>query len=362
MMIKKLSILGSLVFSGLMTTSIMAQDFTVPFSVMNTQNAAEQACSKVSSDLKMDEKKATALVLWLGLCQPAYVNKLMENQGLFVLRDGQYYFESTDTVPATPEDLMRSFYQHFGDIDVTEIMPENTIPYKIIYYPLINYGYNPEGATIKVWTHFPTQMPIGELLADAGSRDLFCQSSELPRDEFHLSSPSQGYGPITCPVPGLEVSHREKIELPSLPQAPKGRTEAEKSRNLLCHELRIRAARAGAISHSQLSELTLENSVPIFSERNDPNSSVMGFEACITNEIARNAKKIDTFQFNTLPGVKVSPAMQRTQEYFGGSDHQSQYHWPEYRNGSKNGAQKATQNIREFSPEDSPHHTLNLNK
>jgi len=291
------------------SSAVNAEDFSASFSEITAHPAALQnSCDRIDSEQQMDEGKATALVLWVGLCQPQLAKTWLTNSSMYFYKDGRYYVDRSHTEEASEQDLMSSYFAFFGNIEVQDSMPTNAIPFQIIEYPLIVYGHDSAGDSVKVWTNFPMTMPIGSLLQNPTERKLFCESAELPQNEFYLSKGHHsGYGPMTCQIPGLDGERtRSVMSLPVVPPPPKG------GRNLVCHHLRIRAARAGHISHNQLFDLTRENSVPVFKDVDNPLSEMVGTEPCVINSVVKKVKRFDEFQFSSVPGLMVNPSMQMT--------------------------------------------------
>jgi hypothetical protein len=289
------------------------EGFNMPFTLMNTSAVLGQTCGKVQDEVQMDEKVASSLVLWVGLCQPELLQKWVSGaSGMFKYDNGNFYW--SDGQLATPHEVMEQYFTLFGQIEVKDSMPTDVMPFHILEFPLIIYDHNPSDHSIKVWTDFPKEMPIGSLLNNPQERKLFCDAGKLPAREFYTTTDTtNSYGILRCEIGTINSGvERPSSRLPSIPSAPRGRNAQETARNAVCHQLRIRATKLGYLSHAQLMDLTAENTVPVFRRIDDPLSDVVGIEPCIQNSLATKVKKVDAFKLSVLPDVKITPAMQRS--------------------------------------------------
>ena len=248
----------------------------------------DKTCDQVREKSTMDANKSAAFTLWLGLCQPEFVQNSREGNS-FTQEDGNWYFVDASTrkadrsAVATYKDMVSNFYTSLGAINFDQALSQDKLSFSIERFPLILHGYDPTAKLLKVWMDFPTQAPILELLKEPAAKDLFCQSAQLP--------PEVAVKPkfISGVLPSCKVES-SKVEFPRIPPAPAGKTEAENVRNEACHQLRISAAKLGKISSDDLIAWTALEAVPIFSKKGDPHSELMGTEACSDSILGNKSK------------------------------------------------------------------------
>ncbi len=309
-----------------------AQDFTIPITVdgrhfLGDQGRIQKACKHVRTKNNMTASKATTLTLWLGLCQQELVKKHGVSQHLFAAEGGEYYQALPDgkpdkSAPVTYEDMVLQFYIGFGSLNLNKTLSDGKVSLAITHFPLITYGADSASNTVKVWTDFPTIMPIPSLLNEPAARDLFCQSATFPSDEYTLSEP-RGYASAGCNLDGddEEIVDTE-VKVPKFPPVPLGRTPSERARNAVCHELRISAAKFGKISSDDLIAWTALEFVPIFSKKGDPNSELMGTQECTDLVVGNKIKNLDYLQFDNIKGE----IKQQLLNYWP-SNNQEKKHW-----------------------------------
>lgn len=261
--------LRALIFLSPLSAGSARADFKISTKSLNEVPALTAACSQQRSEMGMDIEKATAMLLWIAFCRSDVVEAQLLRELLYS-PSPQGLVDPEGNVVSKHEKII-SFLNFFTqDFDLTNSLPGRDFPLYVKQVPLLTFGADPASQTSTVWTGYPTQLPIADLLGDPSSLGLYCASSDAP-------SGFDGNFSI-CGVEDL--SDDTTLSLPSIPAVPsiQGVDPALLSR---CHQLRVKAARDGQISHQELFDLTRENSVPVFQVPGDDNSSVIGFEPCV---------------------------------------------------------------------------------